>query len=603
MGKKKSHLTDEANFSFWKFYNEFMFQGIPQEQSKAESIHPNSESSENNLPVDETSAETYLNRDVILTSLAKEQFQKTMEKIDLSDIEKRLFSIKGDVNDTLLDIIRKISRSIVRPILRSMESADDEYATELLNMVDKSFHVSLSFSTGNVSWRYATKRLDAGDCLITLKIQEKGYPELDMTGTKNATHAAHRKSTLFRNGIMVADIGEVLSLLIILSQIKKELRRLKARDVSDGKTALYDELLSMQHQPLNDIPQDSCIVAVYSLENPEADCISKSVKDWIETQRHVKFVSTYEEAMKLLRNAKTMGTIEPVILTRLLSRKILAANFTAIGDFNYHDLVPCKDGMYWPYLNAREFKYSDGNALSSFLCKFYKILYQWKYEHYITISYLKENASDYAKSYEQKKNIPKKILAAMRSSEYNNYFGYVEYDESCDIEKISENAKEFSAIKNCFLPFVDCKKNVIRFRRLGNHKAAGLYYPKLKCLCIDVNNPWSTIHEFGHLIDYEYGMLSLQDDFTEIKSLYRIYLSNIPISKKGKYNMDYYLQPTEIFARAFELYMVYAKGIHNSLAPSTFSKEYCQDANFIGKVTSYFDSLFYSLNAECKVSA
>ena len=423
------------------------------------------------------------------------------------------------MNDTLLDVIRKISRSVVRPILRSMESADDEYAAELLRMVDKSFHVTLDFSTDDVSWHYVTKKLDAGDCLLTLKIQEKNYPELDMIGTKNTTHTANRKSTLFQNGIMVADIGEVLSLLIILSQIKEELRRLKARNVGNGKAALYDELLSMQHQPLDDIPQDSCIVAVYSPENLESDGISPSVKDWLETQRHVKFVSSYAEARELLRNARAMKTAEPVILTRSSSHKILTANFTAIGDFNYHDLLPCRDGMYWPYLNAREFKYSDGSVLSSFLCEFYKILHQWKYEHYITASYLKENASDYAKSYEQKKNIPKKILAAMRSSEYNNYFGYVEYDESCDIEKISENAKEFSAVKNSFLPFVDCKKNVIRFRRLGNHKAAGLYYPKLKCLCVDVNNPWSTIHEFGHLIDYEYGMMSLQDDFAEIKNL------------------------------------------------------------------------------------
>lgn len=604
MREKKTHLSFEEDFSFWDFFNDFMFQGTPPEKDQTPHSALNSDKGVNvSLSAGVMPAENYLNRDTVLTSLARDQFQKNIEAISLPDIEKRLFSLKFEAKDTLLDITRKISRSVVRPLLRSMERTDDEYAAELLSMVDESFHVMLNFSTDNMLWRYVTRRLEEGDNLLTLTIRETNFPDLTIIGTKNTSHAANRKCALFNNGIMVADIAEVFSLLIVLSQIKHELRRLKAKRTHESKTTLYDKLLSEQSHSLDDILNHPCIIVVNSSKKLDSHSILPCVKQWVENLPHVKFVDSYAEACKLLKNAKALEMTEPVILDRYMARKLLCAHFVEIGDFNYHDVVLYKDDVCWPYLIAHEFKYSDGNILASFLCKFFKILYQVKHEHCIMVSYLKENASDYAKSWQQKKNIPKKMLAAMRDSTYNNYFGYVEYDESCDIEKIAENANEFSAVKDNFLPFIDCSRNVIRFRRLGNHKAAGLYYPSLKCLCVDVSNPWSTIHELGHLIDYEYGMLSLQDAFAEIKNFYRLYLSDVSLPQKGKYNLDYYLQPTEVFARAFELYMVYAKGIHNSLVPGTFTKEYCQEERFIAKVTSYFDNLFTDLSAEHKKPA
>ena len=44
--------------------------------------------------------------------------------------------------------------------------------------------------------------------------------------------------------------------------------------------------------------------------------------------------------------------------------------------------------------------------------------------------------SDYARSYETKKNIPQKVLDKMRTTKFKKHFGYVEFDELVDLEKV-----------------------------------------------------------------------------------------------------------------------------------------------------------------------
>lgn len=50
--------------------------------------------------------------------------------------------------------------------------------------------------------------------------------------------------------------------------------------------------------------------------------------------------------------------------------------------------------------------------------------------------------------------------------------------------------------------------NRFKVRKLGNHKALGLYYPEAKVLVVDVDSPSSFIHEYGHLLDYKFGKVS-----------------------------------------------------------------------------------------------
>lgn len=111
---------------------------------------------------------------------------------------------------------------------------------------------------------------------------------------------------------------------------------------------------------------------------------------------------------------------------------------------------------------------------------------------------------DYASVWETKKNIPKKVLKVMAETSFNDVFGYVEIDEMCDLDKIRELEKEWKAIVK-ILGLGDYKDTALRFRKLGNHKAAGLYFPFLRCLCVDVRYPSSMVHEVFHIFLMKFG--------------------------------------------------------------------------------------------------
>lgn len=207
----------------------------------------------------------------------------------------------------------------------------------------------------------------------------------------------------------------------------------------------------------------------------------------------------------------------------------------------------------------------------------------------------KKNASgDYARSYQTKKNINKSTVDAMNSSGFNRFFNFVEFDNDVDIAKVEEIFKEFEAF-NKFLygEYVATPETTIRFRRLGNHKASGLYYPGIDCICIDINNPDSLVHEYGHMLDYHAGEISVTDEFTYIRNEYagllRECIARNNLELKGKYSLDYYLTPTEIFARCFEIYMK-NKGMVNSINYQEENFAYPTDEIFVETVKKFFDN-------------
>ncbi|MCR5837009.1 MAG: hypothetical protein K6G88_10930 [Lachnospiraceae bacterium] len=214
------------------------------------------------------------------------------------------------------------------------------------------------------------------------------------------------------------------------------------------------------------------------------------------------------------------------------------------------------------------------------------------YKHEHTVS------GDYARSFQTKKNIPNATVKAMKNSRFNNFFGFVEFDELVDLKKIEEIEKEFEAF-NLFL-FGEkglVTKNVeLRFRRLGNHKAAGLYYPFFNCICIDINNPGSFVHEYGHMLDYTNGNASEKAEFYSLRELYcdamKRAVKEQDIKLKGKYNMDYYSTPTEVFARCFELYMFYCRKMSNNILKDIDGFAYPNDELFLKHVDKYFTAFF-----------
>lgn len=185
--------------------------------------------------------------------------------------------------------------------------------------------------------------------------------------------------------------------------------------------------------------------------------------------------------------------------------------------------------------------------------------------------------SSRAPVWKTKKNIPKQTLKAMKESGFNDFFGYVEFDEECELAKMEEIEKEFRQLSTQVFQKSRHEKEALRFRKLGNYHAGGLYFPDIHCLCVDIRQPQSMAHEYFHMLDYEAGSASRKQSFAECESLYedllRTELSQMSsesalraqLMGKGKYNLDYYLEPTEIFARCGEIYLMRVLGIRSSL--------------------------------------
>lgn len=146
----------------------------------------------------------------------------------------------------------------------------------------------------------------------------------------------------------------------------------------------------------------------------------------------------------------------------------------------------------------------------------------------------------------------------------------------------------------------------LKLRKLGKHKATGLYAPFLNILAVDVRNTESFIHEYGHYLDYKHGgkeNYSLRDDFEHIITAYsnnfkiiskkkeddlltrlmkaskdpipsvvsleeKRLSSELELLKQTEKMFDYFTTPTEIFARGFELWVFETITSNSSLLKS-----------------------------------
>lgn len=237
--------------------------------------------------------------------------------------------------------------------------------------------------------------------------------------------------------------------------------------------------------------------------------------------------------------------------------------------------------------------------------------------------YNKESSSIYAKAFNTKKNIPEKIKAVMRNNNFLELFSYVELDENVDVEKFYLVENEFEIIKNLFKLDRFIKSDAeLRFKRLGKHRQSGLYYASTNCICIDIDSPSSFIHELAHLIDNKlmYNQVaSLSNEFRLIAIEYRRELEkqaellldtevianltddeielNKAISKEYKRKKMNYHTPTEIFARAFEIYLVKCKNMISSFLPNVESMILrngypALTDSLINKINTYFSNIF-----------
>lgn len=220
----------------------------------------------------------------------------------------------------------------------------------------------------------------------------------------------------------------------------------------------------------------------------------------------------------------------------------------------------------------------------------------------------KDISDDYAKSYETKKNIPLKVQKKMKKNHFLKWFEEVEFDELCDLEKVTHIEKEFLR----FAEYINLplrKDHSLRFRRLGNHKASGLYFPSQKAVCVDIRSTDSMIHELLHMIDYTTLQNQSLSSLMNFRSIVDKYcditdreVNNLPddsaIKKqwnsKSKYNKDYFQCSPEIFARCGEIYIQKILGIENSLVDikAHESLYYPSDEEFLNMIEHYFKGVF-----------
>ena len=237
-----------------------------------------------------------------------------------------------------------------------------------------------------------------------------------------------------------------------------------------------------------------------------------------------------------------------------------------------------------------------------------KVMAEYLYELYLddfNITLMEEydrvQKSDYAKSFETKRNIPTKIQAAMDSTKFLEYgFGFVEFDEQFDLEKLPDIEEQWGLIYKA-LPHSENKPE-LRFRKIEHRKAHGVYFPAFDCITISVRNVNSMLHEYGHHIDFTYDKdqnLSMSDEFRPLLKGYQKNLSDGGVYKGSMLN--YFLTPTEVFARAFEIYCVTVLprvSFTESLADYGNKFEYLWLINHTEEVLNYFDTKFPHIRDE-----
>ena len=260
------------------------------------------------------------------------------------------------------------------------------------------------------------------------------------------------------------------------------------------------------------------------------------------------------------------------------------------------------------------------NSITNFTSPMYEImlLELIKQTNYIKekIDHAIRETSSYAKSFQTKKHINLQTQEMMKSNKFLMKYGYVELDNDVSLEKFKALENEFEDLSTqIYIP--KCVDHSFRIKKLGHHRAAGLYYPGQRATIFDLDYPTAYCHELGHQIDHVLsgnGMLSETVRFVHIVELYKEAVNgmiknlddNDPFKNawegKTKFNSAYYCLPTEIFARSFELYL-YEKGIRTSFLPEAFNTPVypLYDKEYLRLITNYFDELFSSYKVDEKV--
>lgn len=245
--------------------------------------------------------------------------------------------------------------------------------------------------------------------------------------------------------------------------------------------------------------------------------------------------------------------------------------------------------------------------IDGYIDSVYEVAVQHEYERNLESQFRADPATT-------KANINEETQKVMDNTELKRYFKFVELDNEVDLKLFGDFEREMHRVQEV-LPKINDTKPDLRLRKLGNYKAAGLYFPFNKTIALDFRSDStenrdeykpsepgirSFIHEYGHYLDYNLvnsdGMttsLSLEPEFRPIIEKYveQLKENGIYSQSHGK-TANYYAVPTEVFARAFEVY-AYEKGLRSPLMKS---EDYGTEPQYVSftpeireEITKYFD--------------
>ncbi|MEH7459920.1 hypothetical protein V7183_22745 [Bacillus sp. JJ1127] len=226
-----------------------------------------------------------------------------------------------------------------------------------------------------------------------------------------------------------------------------------------------------------------------------------------------------------------------------------------------------------------------------------------------------DKATEYARFFETKKHINKSTIRVMENNCFKENFGYVELDNDVDLMKFKKIEREFLQFKKA-VPLSGLNDHSFRVKKLGRLKADGVYVSApIKALIIDIGAPNSFAHECMHLIDFTTmkgsTLLSEGIRFRPIIDRYKALVSEkvdslmnedpfkVQWFSNKKYNKDYYLDYSEIFARAGEMYLFYIAKLETSFLYANYNSiVFPKDKEFMKMISDYFNWLFQKLKAQ-----
>lgn len=601
-----------------------------------------------------SSAEAYLRRGERITNIAKEHLKRNIESHCVTWSDELLYGISLNAERmSCAECLSKV-RLIVGKYLRSIKEEGDEACKAIYELTGKRVRITLHPLRGDIA-RCVNRKKCINDTPICLHIYDGDEEIFTTYSMKDYAFPVKYRMILLNCGDLISDARTIIAYCALYYAVEKvfcgpdtDLKALLLKEASirsENTYAMQTGIVSVLEAAFA-IPGVSrktfrpVSQALYSLREkgnflglklsvPADSRIDEFT--WSVLEKYGVKLIDEERTQNQIMDARRKLVQDPICndegeyLPKQISR-ILTEPGVITGKLVRES---CFKQLLWPlaltmgelpsimetciktatfgrgrqeHIVFQDTEYCGMGRNDGWLFNCFFILY--KMQHAISEQWSDYEKSEgaYAKSYMLKSNIPTKTIAAMEKSELNSYFGFVEYDESVDPIKVAEVEKQFIAVKETYLRDIDGSRNAIRFRKLGNHKASGLYYPGVKCLCVDYRYTDSFIHEYGHLIDYENDSLSLKGAFYPIRVRYEECLKkdmqnncalDAKMNGKSKYNLSYYLKPTEIFARSFELYCSKVLGVSNDLLPAEFNVSVYpyKDECYMDAVTAYFDAL------------